>query len=187
LASHLDLAARTAIARVLVGALARDTRAILAAIESMAIRPVDRVALWTVVERHVRALAPLEPPGLSWSMGMLDQAVTLARLRLGAPLLAFRKALLTLDGVLSDVAPGFSLDSALIASFLPRLVAEWPWRAVLAPESRVLPTRIANADLARLAVALPWLPLLGALDWAGRAWVGSDSVDRRHALAGLAG
>ncbi len=187
LASHLDLVARAAIARVLVGALARDTGAILAAIESLAIRPVDRGSLRTVVERHVRALAPLEPPGLAWSMGMLDEAVTLAGLRIGAPLLAFRKALLTLDGVLSDVAPDFSLDRALIASFLPRLVAEWPWRAVLAPESRLLPTRITNADLARLAVALPWLPLFGLLDWAGRAGSGAGSVRNGQVRSGLAG
>jgi ubiquinone biosynthesis protein len=187
LASHLDIAARAAMARVLVGAITRDTVAIAAAIESLAICPVDRALLRTVVERSVRALAPLEPPGLSWSMRMLDEAVTGAGLRVSAPLLAFRKALLTLDGVLSDIAPDFCLDRALIASFLPRLVAEWPWRAVLAPESRLLPTRIANADLARLALALPWLPLLGALDWAGRACSGSNSVRYRQQLASLAG
>jgi len=187
LASHLDVAARAAIARVVVGAITRDTGAILAAIESLAIRPVDRGVLRTVVERNVRLLAPLEPPGLSWSMGLLDEAVTLAGLRVGAPLLAFRKALLTLDGVMGDVAPDLSLEHALLGSFLPRLAVEWPWRSFLTPESRMLPTRIANVDLARMAAALPWLTLQGALEWAGRRCAGSDSVRRGQGLSGLAG
>jgi len=184
LASHLDLAARMAIARVLVGAITRDTVAILDAIESLAIRRVDRLLLRAVVERNLRALAPLEPPGLSWSMRMLDDAVTSAGLRVGTPLLAFRKALLTLDGVLSDIAPEFCLDEALVRSFLPRLVAEWPWRAILSSESRLLPSRIANADLARLALALPWLALMGALDGAFGAWVMSRTVACNSGVSG---
>jgi ubiquinone biosynthesis protein len=187
LASHLDLAARAAIARILVGAITRDTVAISAAIESLAIRPVNRIVLRAVVERSVRGLAPLELPGLPWSMRMLDEAVALAGLRIGAPLLAFRKALLTLDGVLSDIAPDLCLDHALAGSFIPRLVAELPWRVVLLPESRLLPSRIANADLARLALAVPWLTLLGAVDWAGDACAGSNSVRYGQGLTGLAG
>lgn len=175
LASHLDRKAREAIPRVLVGAITRDTAEILAALESLAIRPVDRAALLTVVERNVRNLAPLELPCLAWSMRMLDEAVTLAGLRVGASLLAFRKALLTLDGVLHDIAPDLSIDRALVGSFLPRLVAEWPWRAVLSPGSRLLPSRISNADLAHVALAVPWLPLFAALDWASSASSGSSS------------
>jgi ubiquinone biosynthesis protein len=171
LASHLDLAARSAIARIVVAAITRDTVAILDAIESLAIRPVSHTLLRSVVERSVRGLAPLKPPGLSWSMRMLDEAVARAGLRVGAPLLAFRKALLTLDGVLNDIAPDLEIDQAMLRSFLPRLVAEWPWRAFLSPRSRGLPSRIANADLARLALALPWLTLLRALDWARAATV----------------
>ncbi len=102
-------------------------------------------------------------------MGLLDDAVTSAGLRVGAHLLAFRKSLLTLDGVLADVMPGFRLDGALIASFLPRLAAEWPWRALLPPDSRDLPSRISNADLARLALALPGLAVLAMVDRAARA------------------
>jgi ubiquinone biosynthesis protein len=169
MAARLDVATREAVARVLIGAITRDTSSILAAIESMATRAVNQAALRTVVERNLGALTPLEPPGPSWSMRMLDEAVTLAGLRIGAPLLAFRKAMLTLDGVLNDIAPDVSLDRALLAAFLPRLIAEWPWRALLSPTSRLLPTRISNADLAQVVLALPWLPLLGALDWAASA------------------
>jgi hypothetical protein len=51
----------------------------------------------------------------------------------------------------------------LLASFLPRLVAELPWRALLPPEGRILPTRVSNADLAQLALALPWLAALALM------------------------
>ncbi len=161
LASHLDLTSREAIPRVLVGAIMRDTGAILAALEGLAVRPVRWAALHTIVERNVRALAPIDLPCLSWTMHMLDEAVTSAGLRVGAPLLAFRKALLTLDGVLHDIAPDLSVDQSLVASFLPRLVAEWPWRALVSPVSRALPSRISSVDLAQVATALTlaWLPL----------------------------
>jgi hypothetical protein len=58
----------------------------------------------------------------------------------------------------------------LLASFLARLAVEWPWRTFLAPESRVLPTRLSNADLTRLVLALPWLVVLATVDRAARAW-----------------
>jgi ubiquinone biosynthesis protein len=168
LGAHLDVSDRAVMARVLVGAITRDVAAIVAALEAVALRPPDGPALRAIVERRLGALAPLRPPGLDWVMGLLDEAVAAAGLRVGAHLLAFRKALLTLDGVLADMAPGFRLDDALLASFLPRLAAEWPWRALLAPEDRVLPTRISNADLARLALTLPWLAALALVDRAGR-------------------
>jgi ubiquinone biosynthesis protein len=169
LGSHLDVADRAAMARGLVGALTRDVESIVAALDGVALRPPDGPALRAIVERRIRALAPLRPPGLDWVMGLLDEAVTSAGLRVAAHLLAFRKSLLTLDGVLADIMPDLRLDDALIASFLPRLAAEWPLRALLPPESRALPTRISNADLARLAAALPGLVVLAVVDRAVRA------------------
>jgi ubiquinone biosynthesis protein len=171
LGAHLDVRARAAMARVLVGAITRDAETILAALEAVALRPPNGSALRAIIARHLGALAPLQPPGLAWLMGLLDEAVTAAGLRVGAPLVAFRKALLTLDGVLADITPDFRVDDALLASFLPRLVAELPWRALLPPEGRILPTRMSNADLTRLVLALPWLAALAMVD---RARSGCD-------------
>jgi ubiquinone biosynthesis protein len=171
LAEHLDVNARSALAQLAVGALTRDTIAMLDALGTLCVRPPDIAALRCVIERQLRALPPLRPPGLDWLTGLLDEAVATAGLRVGANLLAFRKALLTLEGVLADVAPGFRLDHALLGSFLARAVAEWPWRAYLPPDSRALPTRISNTDLTRLAASLPWLATLALLDRGLRAGV----------------
>jgi ubiquinone biosynthesis protein len=165
MASHLNVAAREAMARILVGAITRDCAEVLAALESVAIRPPVRPALRTIVERSLRELAPLDLPGVAWLSRMMDGAVTRAGLRVGAPLLAFRKSILTLEGVLHDIAPDFHLDRALLASLLPRLLGESPWRAMLPLESRLLPSRICNADLAQVALALPCLAVLGYIDW----------------------
>jgi ubiquinone biosynthesis protein len=169
LGAHLDVLAREAIARILVGALTRDVGAILAALESLALRAPDRPQLRSAVEQHLGALAPLRLPGLTWLMGLLDEAVTSGGLRVAAHLLAFRKALLTLDGVLADITPDFRLDDALLASFIPRMAAEWPYRALLPLPSRTLPTRFSNGDFVRAAMALPGLALLGVIDRATRA------------------
>jgi ubiquinone biosynthesis protein len=169
LGAHLDVPTRAALAGILVGAITRDVDAILAALEGLALGRPQRAVLRAAVERHLRALAPLRLPSLAWLMGLLDEVVASAGYRVEAHLLAFRKALLTLDGVLADILPDFQLDDALLASFLSRLVAEWPWRAFLTPESRVLPTRLSNADLTRLVLALPWLAALAVVDRATRA------------------
>jgi ubiquinone biosynthesis protein len=169
LGSHLDVADRGAMARVLVGAIGRDVDSIVAALEAVAVRPPDRPTLQSVVARRIRGLAPLRPPGLEWVTGLIDEAVTAAGLRVGGHLLAFRKAILAMEGVLADVAPDFRLDRALMASLLPRLAAEWPWRAWLPPESRDLPSRVSNGDLARLALSVPGLALLAVVDRAARA------------------
>jgi ubiquinone biosynthesis protein len=176
LGAHLDVAARAAMARVLVGAISRDVEAILAGLESLALRQPDRTALRAIVARRLFALAPLRPPGLGWLMGLLDEAVTAGGLRVARHLLAFRKALLTLDGVLADITPDFRVDDALVASFLPRLVAELPWRALLPPEGRILPTRVSNADLARMALAFPWLAALALVGPGGRTFDSLTSV-----------
>jgi hypothetical protein len=73
----------------------------------------------------------------------------------------FRKSLLTLQGVLASLSPGFSADGALAFSLARRLAGEWPERMAALPFARGTPTLLSNADL-----MLPWLdaPAL-ALRW----------------------
>ena len=102
-------------------------------------------------------------PGFSWLMGMLDDAVLRARLRAGTDLIMFRKALLTLDGVLADVSAHVRVDELLPSLFLRRLACEWPRRLLTPPLSRALETRLSNEDLALLMMRLPLTP--------ARAWL----------------
>ena len=148
---------RVALVQVLLAALALDGEHILATLEGLAERPPDRPALRSVVDAGLRRVRRGQLPGLTWLMALLDEAARAARLRLGADLLLFRKALHTLEGVEADIGAGASrVDDVLLGEFLRHLAAEWPQRWLALPGCRAFATRLSNADLARLILGLPW-------------------------------
>ncbi len=106
-------------------------------------------------------------PGLSWLIGMLDDAVQSARLRVAADLMLFRKTLHTLEGVVAELGPdGFQIDDVLCREFLRHFVVEWPQRWLVEPTSRKFATRLSNADLTQTMLTVPWT--------ATRFWLGQS-------------
>ena len=90
-------------------------------------------------------------------MGLLDEAVQAARLRVGADLLLFRKSLHTLEGVVADIGAGESrVDAVLLPAFLHHFAVEWPQRWLAWPDSRAFATRLSNGDLAQWMLNFPW-------------------------------
>jgi ubiquinone biosynthesis protein len=150
---------RIAMTQLVQGGLTLRTAQVKAGLVDLALdERVDEPALDEVVQRWVRRVRLGMLPGFSWLMGMLDEAVLRARLRATTDLIMFRKALLTLEGVLADVSAAVRIDDLLPALFLRKLVAEWPRRLVTAPYSRALETRLSTEDLALLLLQLPWTP-----------------------------
>ncbi len=149
---------RRAIAQITLAALMLDAERLAAALAELAGgRQVDEAALGSVVRAGLRRVRQGQFPGFTWLMGLLDEAVQAARLRVSADLLLFRKSLYTLEGVLADVgASEGRIDSVLQGEFFRRLVDEWPRRWLARPDSRAFATRLSNADLARFVLGLPW-------------------------------
>jgi hypothetical protein len=134
-----------------------DAEHVLTTLEALAERPPDRPALRSVVYAWLRRVRQGQLPGLAWLLGLLDEAAQTARLRVGADLLLFRKALHTLEGVEADIGAGASrVDDVLRGEFLRHLAAEWPQRWLALPGCRAFATRLSNADLARTVLSLPW-------------------------------
>jgi ubiquinone biosynthesis protein len=147
---------RVVLVQVLLAAMTLDTEHILTTLESLAERPPDRPALRSVVHAQLRRVRWGQLPGLTWLMGLLDEAALTARLRVGADLLLFRKTIHTLEGVLADVGAGAGqVDDVLLGEFLRHLAAEWPRRWLALPGCRAFATRLSNLDLTRLALGLP--------------------------------
>jgi ubiquinone biosynthesis protein len=157
LVGWLGDAERVAVVQVLLAATALDAERIVALLEGLAGRPVDRSALESVVHAWLRRLRRGQFPGFTWLMGLLDEAVQAARLRVGADLLLFRKSLHTLEGVVADVGVGDGrVDAVLLGLFLRHFAVEWPQRWLAWPDSRAFATRLSNRDLARWVMSLPW-------------------------------
>ena len=111
---------------------------------------VDPAALEAIRSRLAQKNRYGQFPGLTWLVGMLDEAVQNARLRLSADLMLFRKTWHTLEGVLAEIgADGSDADEVLCVEFLRQFSIEWPLRWLAPPTSRSFPTRLSNLDLTR--------------------------------------
>jgi len=173
-------AERVAMARILLAAMVLDQPVVTEALASLALdRRVDEPALRRVVDGWLRRVRLGQFPGFTWLMGMLDDAVVHARLRARTDLILFRKSLLTLEGVLADLAPEARIDDLILPLFLGRLIREWPGRLWANPLSRAFATRISNLDLAELLLRLPWTPLRAGLENLGEILTAVDISPRR--------
>jgi hypothetical protein len=63
----------------------------------------------------------------------------------------------------ADVSPGIEVDRILFGSLALRLAAEWPWRLVVPPVARSLPSRISTVEVLGAAGLYSWTTALGAV------------------------
>ncbi|MCO6455228.1 MAG: phosphotransferase [Pirellulaceae bacterium] len=166
LVGRLGQRQREAVVQILLGALTLHGQRIAEVLEGLAQRhSVLRPELHAVVQRHLRLVRRGRFPGLTWLVGMLDEAVHKARLRVAPDLMMFRKSLLTLEGVVTEIGAGRSwMDEVLCREFLCHFTAEWPSRWLTLPHSREFATRLSNRDLAQVVLGMPWT--------ASRFWLG---------------
>jgi ubiquinone biosynthesis protein len=151
LAGTLTSADRLQMAQILVGGWARDAGRILGAVTSLARAGTDEELL----RRHVQAALAQQswcrPPGPLWPLSLLD-TLACSGVRFPPRLLLFRKAFLTLEGVLADLCPDGSLELTLTAEALKQLTWEWPLRWCKPLDDHDYATHVSSADLLRMAL-----------------------------------
>ena len=148
---------RIAILQIMLGAITLDTRRIIAVLEPLAVRQrPDPLALEAVVQAWIRRVRRGQFPGLSWLVGMLDDAVQNARLRVRSDLMLFRKSLHTLAGVVAEVGESRGqIDKVIRTEFARHFAMEWPQRWLRLPHSREFATRLSNFDLTHTMLSCP--------------------------------
>jgi ubiquinone biosynthesis protein len=158
LVGHLGEAERIAMGQIVLSAITLRGERIVALLEQLdERRSVNRVALKRVVECWLRRIRHGQLPGLTWLVGLLDEATQSARLRVGPDMMLFRKSLHTLEGVIGELgADEFSIEGSLLAEFVRHFGCEWPARWFTEPNSRRFATRLSNADLVETLLATPW-------------------------------
>ena len=114
------------------------------------------VGLACVVDNWLRRVRCGQLPGLTWLVGMLDEATQSARLRVGPDLMMFRKSLHTLEGVVNDLgAEDAEIEKTLLGEFVIQFGKEWPERWFSLPTSRAFATRLSNIDITATILSLP--------------------------------
>jgi ubiquinone biosynthesis protein len=165
LTGTLDDYERIALSQLAIAGLCLNAEQARHSLISLAIDDrADIEELDQVIRDWLRRVRRGQFPGFSWLMGMLDDAVLRARLRPAGDLILFRKALLSLEGVLADVCSDLRIDDLLPWIFLRKLAGEWPRRFIMSPLSRKVGTHLSSCDLASLLVQLPWTPARAFLE-----------------------
>ncbi len=157
LAGRLGVTERTTIVQIILAAITLDARRMAYQLAQLADRQrLDESALQEVSENWVRRVRRGQIPGPSWLMGMLDEAVQVARLRVSTDLVLFRKSLLTLEGVVAEVGESRGqLETTLIVEFLRNFALEFPQRWLKMPDSREFSTRLSNLDITETLLSYP--------------------------------
>jgi ubiquinone biosynthesis protein len=149
LAGRLTAGDRVQVMQILLGGLARDARRITDAVATLA-RGSNEDVVGPRVEAALAELPWYTPPGPAWVMTLLD-SLAHAGVRFPPHLLLFRKAYLTLQGVLADVFSLIPLETVLMAEGLTRFAWEWPLRWWKPLTDHDYATHVSTADLVRLA------------------------------------
>jgi ubiquinone biosynthesis protein len=151
LAGQLTAADRVRLTQLLLGGLARDARWIAGVVAQLARDGADESVIRRHVEAAVAELPRFKPAGPGWAMALLD-SLAHAGIRFPPRLLLFRKAYLTLQGVLADVFPYVPLEAVLITEGLARFAWEWPLRWWKPLSDRDYATHVSTADILHLAL-----------------------------------
>jgi ubiquinone biosynthesis protein len=149
LARQLTTGDRVALGRILIGALARDAARVAGAAAALARAGADETVVRRCVDTALTAMPWHGLPGPLWATGLLD-ALVQAGVRFPSRLLLFRKALLTLEGVLADLCPGGSLEATLWTEAAVQFAWEWPLRWYKPLADRDYATHLSSADLVDL-------------------------------------
>ena len=150
LTGTLEKSERVDISRLVIATLNLDAKRMARIVENLADAPLDRAAALLPIRSALQALRLGDIPTLSSLFTMLDQVATDASVRFGGNLILFRKSLHSVQGVLEDLSPGFSLDAFLVQKTIEQALRDLPRRWFSGPLSNRYGTHLSNLDIARL-------------------------------------
>jgi ubiquinone biosynthesis protein len=150
LAGYLGKTERIHVMQLVLGALTLDAKRVAREIDALAQAPTDESAVRAVVDNALGKLYVGEFPGFRWSQSLLDDASLSAGVQFSSELLLYRKSVLTIEGVVSDISSKSSIGRVLPASAARQFLRELTARAFSLPGSRHFGTHLSNLDLISL-------------------------------------
>lgn len=155
LVASLNDIQRRAVMQIVLGAVTLDETRICQAVAKLGRRPPEEQLLQADVAAALQQVRWGAFPGFNWLLELLDRLAISARMGFPEDLVLFRKALLTLSGVINDVCSDCSIDQVLLNSGLRQFLYELPNRGLTFDDAHTFGTHISNADLLSLWACLP--------------------------------
>lgn len=147
---------REHLAQIVLRAATFDAAGICQAVEGLSEGDLQRPdQLRTAVDAVLVRFRGQFVPTLVGICALLDAAATKGGVKLPNQLLLYRKALMTVEGVVTDLAGDGFADRALRDSAATQLLREWPARCLLPPFSRALGSRLSSLDLCAAGIQYP--------------------------------
>ncbi|MBL8415886.1 MAG: phosphotransferase [Propionivibrio sp.] len=144
-----------AVVQLILGALTLNDRRVCAAIALLG-QPLDEAQIQFAVAQSIRQVQLGTFPGFDWLTALMDRLASTSAVRFPEDVILFRKALLTLSGVIADVSQEVRMNSILVMQGVTRFAGGLMWRPWAAPFSRAtVGAHLSNADLLALWAELP--------------------------------
>ena len=171
LAGRLDKEQRIDLVQVVLGGITLNETRVCRAVSRLGRSQPGESRIRERVSAALREVRQGCLPGFDWSQRLLDGIATSTGMGFPENLMLFRKALLTLSGVVADISEDCSLDRVMLNRGLQQFSGELPSRMLANPASRAFGTHVSTAEL---------MQLLGS--WPGTVnayWLGfwQDSLD----------
>ena len=155
LVGYLDKAQRTDFVQIILGALTLDETRICRAVSHLGRSEAAESQLRECVSVALTEVRQGCFPGFDWSQRLLDRVAMTTGMGFPDNLVLFRKAILTISGVLADISPDYSMDRVMLCSGLDQFSKEVSARFFARPGFRGFGTHVSNADLIELWSAWP--------------------------------
>ncbi|REJ85868.1 MAG: hypothetical protein DWQ36_15625 [Acidobacteria bacterium] len=155
LAAELSKAERVLIVQAVLAGLLLDRRRLERSMTGLAEEVVDGDELRAAVAAAIRSVHRGRLPGVGWLIALIDDLVLRGAVRFPPNLLVLRKSWVALAGVLLELDPAFSVESALARQVVAQSLRELPRRWLSLPFSRGFSNHLSNFDLLRITASGP--------------------------------
>lgn len=155
LAAELPKEERVQIVQAVLAGLLLDRRRLARAMGALAEQVHDPAELEAAASAAVREVHSGRLPGIAWLVELIDDLVLRSAVRFPPNLLVLRKSWVSLGGVLIELDPGFSAETALARQVVREALLELPRRWISLPFSRSFSNHLSNFDLLRLVSSGP--------------------------------
>ena len=157
LVSRLEKADREALVMVMLGAVTFSAKRIEYGLRNMKADVTDEATTRDIIEEALAAYRNGKRPGIKWFTKIFDDLVK-SGVVFPAQFTILRKNIFTIEGVLADIDPTFSLSREFARQAAKSAALDWPRRITTKPWSKDFAIPLANTDimtaLARTPVAI---------------------------------
>ncbi len=177
LVGRLDKEQRIDLVQIVLGGITLNETRICRAVSRLGRTQPDESRLRDRVCAALREVRQGCLPGFDWSQRLLDGIAASTGMGFPENLVLFRKALLTLSGVVADITTDCSLDRVMLNRGLRQFSSEWSSRMLADPVSRSFGTHVSNLELVQMFGS--WPGTLNAY-WLGFWQDSLDTLQRIH-------